>query len=462
MKILIKLLFVIVFPLQFIYSQPLDSLWMHYYSGFRANDIIQKYDSGYFVVGSSGGNGDSPHIASISKDGQLLWDKQFPTPDYIYDRFRNIITSSDSNYLVGGGYNGLAWLLKMNGEGDTLWTKSFGESFGMITSMEELPNKDLIITGYPANYSEDFYLMKTNQYGDTIWSHKYIFEDPFHWVTSQCVKQTSDSGYIISAYYSGGYGGSYLIIVKTDSNGDTLWTKDSMYELDVHYGYFPEILIDHDTIYFFGEGSLQNGEGVNVIKLKPEGFEYWLIKEYNNGSGPFCTGTFTNSGTIMLAAELYSNNQYRIGTIEIDKNGNILWEKILGDYGVSYDTRQIVETFDNGYIISGNDYRAFLLKIGEKPSAVKNIKTPNLNGFVVSPNPVTTNTTVDFKIFEKDFYTISVFDLKGNKIKILVEKELAPGSYKYPLSPGDLSNGVYMISLKSGSFQNTQKIVISR
>ncbi|MEZ5196250.1 MAG: hypothetical protein R2764_07600 [Bacteroidales bacterium] len=37
----------------------------------------------------------------------------------------------------------------MNAEGDTIWARSYGDSLGAITSMEELSNNDLIISGNP-------------------------------------------------------------------------------------------------------------------------------------------------------------------------------------------------------------------------------------------------------------------------------------------------------------------------
>ena len=61
------------------------------------------------------------------------------------------------------------------------------------------------------------------------WTKRYDFSflDDYGW----CVQQTNDSGYIISGWVLG-----YCLLIKTDINGDTLWTR--MYKKrDGNYAY---------------------------------------------------------------------------------------------------------------------------------------------------------------------------------------------------------------------------------
>lgn len=330
--------------------------------------------------------------------------------------------------------------------------------------MQELSNKDLIITGNAEDNSENFYLMKTNQHGDTIWLHKYIFEETSYWVKSNCVKQTSDGGYFIAASYQNPFFSPFSIFVKTDSVGDTIWTKNTMFDLDVHIAYLHDILLDDDTVYLIGSGSLLGDWGVMVMKMTPNGEEYWLIEEYNGC--PYSTGTLTNNGTIMLAVEPIGTGDNRVNVLEVDKNGNILWENLFGEieaYYNFYQARLILKTFNNDYVISGMSHNeVFLFKFGEKPSGVQPVYNSEIIDFNISPNPISSNSTISFKVLEKETYIISLFDLNGNKIKILLEKEIIQGSYKYPINTGQLSNGVYIISVCSGSFTSTQKIIVAR
>ncbi|MBL7890805.1 MAG: T9SS type A sorting domain-containing protein [Bacteroidia bacterium] len=83
-----------------------------------------------------------------------------------------------------------------------------------------------IITGYSNSFSGggyDVYTVKTDSNFTQQWAKAYGGND---WDFGNCVEQTSDGGYIIcGSTYSFGNGNEDYYIVKTDSNGDTLWTR---------------------------------------------------------------------------------------------------------------------------------------------------------------------------------------------------------------------------------------------
>src|SRR5438128_95556 len=72
------------------------------------------------------------------------------------------------------------------------------------------------------NYS-DIFLIKTNSGGDTLWTKNYGGSDDEY---AYCVKQTRDGGYIIAGYtYSFGAVNGKAYIIKTDSSGNVSWSK---------------------------------------------------------------------------------------------------------------------------------------------------------------------------------------------------------------------------------------------
>ncbi len=118
------------------------------------------------------------------------------------------------------------YLIKTNSIGDTLWTKSISgvNTAGAIgNSIHQITDNGYIITGLhspnTSPFYNDAYLVKTNSNGDTLWTKAFggaQDEEGF------CVQQTSDKGYVLVGS-TDSYGPSLtnVYLVKTDSMGNT-------------------------------------------------------------------------------------------------------------------------------------------------------------------------------------------------------------------------------------------------
>jgi len=110
--------------------------------------------------------------------------------------------------------------MKLNADGDKLWTKTYGgvadDWGGMV---QKTIDNGFIITGYTESYGAggwDVYLIKTDANGDTLWTRTFGGSGDD---LGSSVKQTSDNGYIISGY-TNSYGGSYdVFLIKTNEQG---------------------------------------------------------------------------------------------------------------------------------------------------------------------------------------------------------------------------------------------------
>ncbi len=110
---------------------------------------------------------------------------------------------------------------------DTLWTRTYGGDDGEEgCSVQQTADGGFIIAGTTHSFgagSDDVYLIQTDSNGDTLWTKTY---GGYHKDWGNSVKQTNDSGFIITGMtqnIDSVYGDVFLI--RTDSNGDTLWTK---------------------------------------------------------------------------------------------------------------------------------------------------------------------------------------------------------------------------------------------
>jgi hypothetical protein len=111
--------------------------------------------------------------------------------------------------------------------GDTIWTRTCGGSNNDIAySIQLTGDGGYIIAGYTESFGAgdaDFYLVKLDSEGDALWTRTYggIYSDKAY-----SVQTSDDNGYIIAGYTeSFGAGDEDFFLVKTNSDGDTLWTR---------------------------------------------------------------------------------------------------------------------------------------------------------------------------------------------------------------------------------------------
>jgi hypothetical protein len=160
-----------------------------------------------------------------------LWTRTYggSNDDYAW----SVEQTADGGYIVAGSTNSFGagdfdcYLVKTNSQGDTLWTRTYGGSDDdRATSIQQTADGGYIVAGFTLSFgagSGDFYLVKTNSLGDTLWTRTYGGSSDDKGFS---VQRTADGGYIVAGFtLSFGAGGYDFYLVKTNSQGDTLWTR---------------------------------------------------------------------------------------------------------------------------------------------------------------------------------------------------------------------------------------------
>ena len=219
---------------------------------------------------------------------------------------------------------------------DTLWTKAYGGP-GTETASEVQQTEDggYVIVGTTNSFGaggNDIYLIRTDAVGDTLWTRTYGGAES---ESGNSVCETSDGGFIIVGdTYSFAEHGNDVYLIKTDTNGDTVWTRT--------YGAEPQWWPYDDKRYDRGHSVRQTADGGFVI-----------VGATNDFDGYF----------------FYGEDVYLIRT---DASGGILWENIFPsgpagawEYGLS-----VVEASDSGYVLTGlwNDHSRCLIKMSKDGS----------------------------------------------------------------------------------------------
>jgi hypothetical protein len=203
-----------------------DTLWTKNIFGF-GHSVRQTTDGGYIITGSLHGD---VLLVKTNTNGDTIWTRTFNGHGVIApsnDWGSSVDNTSDGGYIIAGRENsagfftGSSWLIKTNANGDSLWTRIFGSGDG--ASVRQTTDGGYVIAGYTLSTALDAWLIKTDENGDTLWTK--TFGDSGQDI-GYSVQQITDGGYVIAggteSYGAGGYD---AWLIKTDENGDTLWTK---------------------------------------------------------------------------------------------------------------------------------------------------------------------------------------------------------------------------------------------
>jgi hypothetical protein len=412
-----------------------DTLWTRTYGGYH-NEVAwsaqQTLDSGYIIVGSTmsfGAGHKDVYLVKTDSLGDTLWTRAYGLMDL--DEGYDVQQTSDRGYIVVGVVNPEdlldnmdVYLIKTDTLGDTLWTRTYGgDTIDRGNSVRQTVDGGYIITGYTTSFhigGGDVYLIKTDADGDTIWTRTY---GGTNYDEGYAVQQTFDSGYIIvGRTNSFSEDDRNIYIIKTDADGDTMWSR----------------------IY----GGADEEEGWSVQQLPDSGY---IIAGYTQSFGEGF-------------ADVY--------LLRTDADGDTLWSRTWGgqwsDKGYS-----VQRTSDKGYILTGYTYNftggfdVYLIKTEPDPVfCSENISSQNMQFIVHSkPNPFNNYCIITYSLPQQERVDVTVYNSLGKEIKNLLHEFQNPGQHMLTWNGMDsraitASNGIYFIIFSTDNYSETVKLLM--
>jgi len=297
--------------------------WNKSYDRTTIFSVDKTFDGGYVFTGYKDITNDfnlKVFLMKVDNSGDSLWMntlgiKSFVTP-------KSLQATSDSGYVITGYIStqktsGVDLIvIKTDKKGDTLWTKTYGydrqDSGNKIT---ETKDGNYFITGeytlQPCEYCDlllHTWLLKLDQNGDTLWTKKMNLG---RWELSSTGKPTKDGGYVIT-----GSTNTHLFMVKTTEFGDTVWTK-TFIDTGIYRSEGHDIIQTNDDGYAITGSIMYYNDQTDIIllKLDKDGnitaidnknetipVEFSLQQNYPNPFNPETTINYTlpESGIIQL------------------------------------------------------------------------------------------------------------------------------------------------------------------
>ncbi len=299
-----------------------DTLWSRTYGGANseyAYAVCQTRDHGYFIGGLTSSYGDQTNsnifLMKVDSTGKYLWSRTFGNVDageawsvmeasdgslvascmiilngytetalikmtsggtlkwinyYNMSVTSDLRQAPDGNYYFCGETIGSVdrlGLCKVTPSGTLIFYKTYEKSLGGTPSVDLCKDNGFIMTGStfvpgPGNFFA--YLIKTNSLGDTLWTKTYSESKATY---PAAVLQIGDGGYILLAYST--VSKRRCILIKTDSTGNTQWAKNYTYSSLSKETLFPGVTLSKtlDGGYLIGATG-QTGSGYKGALLK--------------------------------------------------------------------------------------------------------------------------------------------------------------------------------------------------
>jgi len=444
--LVIVVIFMLTMSLQ---AQP-DSLWSHTFGGRFADkgwSVQQTTDGGFVIVGTtcSFGAGETDvWIIKTDINGDSLWSRTFGGEED--DNGKCIQQTADGGFVIVGytasfGESfGDVWLIRTNADGDSLWARTYGgidPDEGQ--SVQQTTDGGFVIVGRTWSFGagvSDVWLIRTNTDGDSLWSR--TFGEGWAEDDGMSVQQTADGGFVIVGKTGDGGDGSDIWLIRTDADGDSLWSH-SFGGGSGDFGYSVQETDDGGFViggstHSFGAGSFD----VWLIRTDADGDALWS-HTYGGDGYDWCSSVQkTVDGGFLIAGytELFGAGNCDIWLIKTDAEGDTLWSCIFGGESWEYGTGA-QQTVDDGFVITGytrsfgaGECDVWLVKTGPDPVSVPESQStwqPSTFAILgVWPNPFNAMAKVRFSQPAGSWLRFEVLDVTGRFQGLLTEWQYYP------------------------------------
>jgi hypothetical protein len=318
-------------------------------------EISNTDDKGFIIVGTS--NGDMA-LTRVDSLGDTLWMKSYDVIDTSLTGYA--VQQTENGGFITAGTTGLeTFLLKVTSNGEVEWAKKYSTGFytneGRVR--ETFDNGFInVASARTSALGFDTYVIRTNSTGDTLWT-RVFGESGFSNEIGYSVVLTTDSGYLILSDKDGGnYTG--IIAIKINDSGDTLWTAD--YESSSGGLTAPSAVTYLDGSFAI---SSYDGTYLRIMKITPNGNFIWY-KTYSLRALTMATDvdTTSNGGVIVtgIISNTSSTSEFDNMLVKLDSSGNIIWSKGFGDAGFNW-SNSVRACKDGGYTFISVDSSSHLI-----------------------------------------------------------------------------------------------------
>jgi hypothetical protein len=404
-------------------------------------------------------------IARANSDGDTVWVRHMLDMD-AGGGFACRLT--DRGYAVLAESAGSILARKFSATGDPTWTyrSTWG---GPISGIVATADGGCLAYGRIPLMEYDMGAIKLAADGREEWTRWYDEPRMFDsWARGAC--EAASGGFILCGVASD-YTSVNLRLIRINPAGDTSWTR-------LYHGPIAPSL---DAVAETGDkgviaagkayDTLAARDGIYLLRTDSAGAELWTRYLTLPGAAtraaairPTADGGFIIAGTV----DWYDSS--RVLLVKLNSACDTVWTRILGGEGneVGADVQQ---ADDGGFVVAGTSDNGAKRILLVRTDALGRIAveepapgTPLLARITISPNPATSASAVLSFTGPLDPSTprpliLSLSDVSGRTVR---KSSIANRQSQIVLDLRGMRAGVYMVTISSGSFSATQKLIVQR
>ncbi len=342
--------------------------------------VSETADGGFVVVGEAESKrGDEDVLlARFDRSGKELWQRRYggSEADYgwaVYESGNGFVVAGSTKSEGAGGYDCL--VMETDRNGVETWTRTYGgENDDRCWGMQPLENGGWVLVGETSRAgkgTEDCFLLAIDSDGTEIFSRSYGGDK-----SDRCFAVAlTGNGFILAGQtYSEGAGDRDVWVIRTDGEGNELWSRTwGGEESDVGHSIVPTA-DDAFLVTGYTASMVDEGEASFLVKVDADGEEIWTRVIELDGVVRTITGDETSDGGFCLTGFVQGNRGVAALLVRTDAAADVQWtRRILETTGESFGYT-VRGTSDGGCIFTGHSTQdsqggrdLLLVKIGATP-----------------------------------------------------------------------------------------------
>jgi hypothetical protein len=451
--------------------------WVARYNG-PANDVDIAYSvivdgsGNVYTTGASIGSGTSGDYATIkyNSSGIQQWAVRYNGPGNGNDEAYCIILDGSGNcyvtgYSKGSGSSGLDYeTIKYNPSGLVQWAQRYngpGDSSDIAYALTRDVSDNIFVTGesFGSTSNYDYATIKYNSTGVQQWIARYNGPGNSSDCANAIAADYSGNVYVTGRSTGVGTGIDYST-VKYSFSGVQTWVQ--RYNSSNGSDEAKSIAVDdYGGVFVTGQSFGNNIDycTIGYIQTPPPPA---LISPPNNSTGITLT-------PVLDWSDVPTANTYRVQVSTSSGFGSFVINQRVLNFSV-YQVQENALQNSTQYYWRVRDSNAVgasswssVWNFTTTPIGIKPISSHIPNDYRLYhnyPNPFNPSTIIIFDLPKPGYVGLSVYDILGKELKVLVSEKLNAGSYKVDWNADKYPSGVYFYKLHTESFSDTKKMVL--